>query len=216
VTVAELARYDLRFAAGPVWASRVAAETGLEIAPLLQATDPVGTAPGPADPRYAGLDTAFVGKTRTVFRPVVRDAVQAGLDLAVWGEGWEGLLPDGVHRGVFVANDELPGLYRSARVVLNDHWDDMARDGFVSNRLFDAAATGALVITDPVPGVEELFHGAVRTYGSAAELRDLVRLGETASRTERAERGARVGEEHAFVRRAEVLLDAVRRRRAAG
>ncbi|PZF67310.1 hypothetical protein DEJ33_05475 [Curtobacterium sp. MCPF17_047] len=216
VTADELARYDLRFAAGPVWAARVAADTGLDVAPLLQATDPTRFHPGPGAPEYAGLDTAFVGKTRQVFRPVVRDAVAAGLDLAVWGEGWEGLLPEGVHRGVFVANEALPSLYRSARVVLNDHWDDMARDGFVSNRLFDAAATGALVLTDPVPGVDELFHGAVRTYRDADELRGLVHQGETSSAAERAERGTRVGAEHSFVRRAEVLLEAVRRQRAGG
>ncbi|MDK8171630.1 glycosyltransferase [Curtobacterium citreum] len=211
VTPAELARYDLRFAAGPVWAERTAATTGLAVAPLLQATDPARFHPGPVDPEHAGLDVAFVGKTRAVFRPVVRDAVDAGLDLAVWGEGWEGLLPDGVHRGVFVPNDALPALYRSARVVLNDHWDDMARDGFVSNRLFDAAASGALVVTDAVPGVEELFHGAVRTYRSVDELRRTAQQGESTSAAERAERGARIGAEHSFAARAAVLLDAVRR-----
>lgn len=215
VTPAELARYDLRFAAGSVWAARVAAETGLSVEPLLQATDPARFHPGAADPAFPDLDTAFVGKTRRVFRPVVRDAVEAGVDLSVWGEGWEALLPDGVHRGVFVPNDQLPALYRSARVVLNDHWDDMARDGFVSNRLFDAAASGALVVTDPVAGVDELFHGAVRTYDSVATLGALVRAGESTTQQERTARGTRIGTEHAFARRAEVLLDAVRQERAA-
>lgn len=214
VTPAELARYDLRFAAGPVWASRVAGETGLPVVPLLQATDPDRFHPGAPDAAFGTLDTAFVGKTRRVFRPVVRDAVEAGVDLAVWGEGWEGLLPAGVHRGVFVANDELPALYRTARVVLNDHWDDMARDGFLSNRLFDAAASGALVVTDPVPGVEDLFHGAVRTYTTVEQLRQTVRAGESATLEERVERGTRIGNEHSFRKRAETLLDAVRRVRA--
>jgi hypothetical protein len=214
VTPAELARYDLRFAAGPVWASRASAETGLTVEPLLQATDPARFHPGPAASTYAGLDTAFVGKTRDVFRPVVRDALAAGAELSVWGEGWEDLLPAGVHRGVFVPNDELPALYRSARVVLNDHWDDMARDGFLSNRLFDAAASGALVVTDPVPGVAELFDGAVRPYADVDELRSLLRRTDAASEAERAERGARIGAEHSFVRRADRLLDAVRRQRA--
>ncbi|WP_420364970.1 glycosyltransferase [Curtobacterium sp. L3-7] len=220
LTPAELARYDLRFAAGPAWASRTTSSTGLPVAPLLQATDPARFHPGSQDPAYAGLDTAFVGKTRAVFRPVVRDAVAAGADLAVWGEGWEGLLPEGVHRGVFVPNDELPALYRSARVVLNDHWDDMARDGFLSNRLFDAAASGALVVTDPVPGVDELFHGAVRTYDSVEALRALVGVGfvgdgEAATAEQRRVRGERIGAEHSFARRAAVLLDAVRSARAA-
>ncbi|MCM3506259.1 glycosyltransferase [Curtobacterium sp. ODYSSEY 48 V2] len=216
VTPAELARYDLRFAAGPVWATRVAGETGLPVAPLLQATDPARFHPGAPDAAFGALDTAFVGKTRRVFRPVVRDAVEAGVDLAVWGEGWEGLLPEGVHRGVFVANDELPALYRTARVVLNDHWDDMARDGFLSNRLFDAAASGALVVTDPVPGVDDLFHGAVRTYTSVEQLRETVRAGESATLEERVARGERIGAEHSFRNRAETLLDAVRRVRAQG
>ncbi|WP_058729021.1 glycosyltransferase [Curtobacterium oceanosedimentum] len=216
VTPAELARYDLRFAAGPVWAERVGAETGLAIAPLLQATDPERFHPGAvAAGTPHDVDTLFVGKTRAVFRPVVRDAVAAGVDLAVWGEGWEGLLPDGVHRGVFVANEALPALYRRARVVLNDHWDDMARDGFVSNRLFDAAASGALVVTDPVPGVEALFRGAVRTYATVDDLRALVTAGEQLSDDDRAARGARIGAEHSFTARAEVLLDAVRRLRGA-
>lgn len=219
VRPAELARYELRFAAGPVWAARVSAETGLEVRPLLQATDParfhpdVTSAAVGAAAAHPDLGTVFVGKTRDVFRPVVRDALAAGLDLAVWGEGWEDLLPAGVHRGVFVPNDELPALYRDARVVLNDHWHDMARDGFVSNRLFDAAATGALVVTDPVPGVDELFHGAVRTYDSVETLRAVVAEGERLTAEERRERGRRIGEEHAFRARAEVLLDAVRRQR---
>jgi spore maturation protein CgeB len=100
--------------------------------------------------------------------------------------------------------------------VLNDHWADMARNGFVSNRLFDAAASGALVVSDRVPGVEDLFAGAVRTYDSVEELRDLVRAGDRLPVAERAARGARIGTTHAFLRRAEVLLDAVRRLRAAG
>ncbi|PZE95781.1 glycosyltransferase [Curtobacterium sp. MCBD17_008] len=213
VTPAELARYDLRFAAGPVWAERTEAATGLPVAPLLQATDPARFHPGAAEDAYAGLDTVFVGKTRQVFRPVVSDALQAGADLAVWGEGWAGLVPEGVHRGTFVPNEDLPALYRSARVVLNDHWDDMARDGFLSNRLFDAAASGALVVTDPVPGVEELFGGAVLPYRGVAELRTLLGRRDTASDDERAERGARIGTEHSFRRRAETLVDAVRQYR---
>jgi hypothetical protein len=213
VSPAELARYDLRFAAGPVWAERTQAATGLSVAPLLQATDPARFHPGAPDDAHAGLDTVFVGKTRAVFRPVVSDALQAGADLAVWGEGWADLVPDGVQRGTFMPNDELPALYRSARVVLNDHWDDMARDGFLSNRLFDAAASGALVVTDPVPGVEELFGGAVLPYRDVAELRTLLRRGDAVSDVERAERGTRIGTEHSFRRRAETLLGAVRQHR---
>ena len=50
-----------------------------------------------------------------------------------------------------------PSVYSSAGVVLNDHWGTMRPWGFVSNRLFDVLACGTPVISDPMPGIEELF-----------------------------------------------------------
>ena len=44
-----------------------------------------------------------------------------------------------------MANEEVGALYASAGVVLNDHHDDMRRDRFLSNRLFDAAACAARI-----------------------------------------------------------------------
>ena len=42
-------------------------------------------------------------------------------------------------------------------MVLNDHWEDMRAEGFLSNRLFDAVASGARVVTDG-PFVETAEH----------------------------------------------------------
>ena len=67
-----------------------------------------------------------------------------------------------------VPNAELAPLYASAGVVLNDHWPDMRRAGFVSNRVFDAVACGARVVTDDLAGIEELFPGSVRRFDSRA------------------------------------------------
>ncbi len=210
VTDAELGRFDQRYAAGPAWAARVTGRTGLEVRPLYQATDPTRFSPD-ATPDRPEVDALFVGKTRGVVRPVVHDALDAGLELGVWGEGWEGLVPSTVFRGVFVPNDQLAARYRGARVVLNDHWGDMAREGFLSNRLFDAAASGAFVISDAVPGLQELFGDAVRPYGDPAELAALAASDQSAYDVEqRVARGHRVGAEHSFDRRAAVLLDDVR------
>ncbi|MDQ3726421.1 MAG: glycosyltransferase, partial [Actinomycetota bacterium] len=60
----------------------------------------------------------------------------------------------------------------SAKVVLCDHWDDMREHGFVSNRIYDALACGATVISDAVPGLER-FEG-VLTYETPEELARLV------------------------------------------
>jgi hypothetical protein len=203
----ELAGYDLRFAAGPHWARRTTTRTGLLVVPLLQATDPARFRPGPVDAALAS-DVLFVGKTREVFRPVVRDALAAGLDLSVWGEGWDRFIPSAHVRGSFLDNEALPAAYRSARIVLNDHWGDMAREGFISNRVFDAVASGALVVSDEVDGLAEVFGPSVRTYRSVGDLRRVTRP-QDGDEAGRAEAAAAVARDHSFERRASDLLDAV-------
>jgi len=92
---------------------------------------------------------------------------------AVWGDGWESVLPASWYRGRFVANENLNALYAGAAVVLNDHHDDMAREGFLNPRILDATAAGALVVTDPVLGMNEL--AAFPVYSNARELGEHIR-----------------------------------------
>ena len=63
-----------------------------------------------------------------------------------------------------VANTELARYYSAADIVLNDHWNDMRFEGFISNRLYDALACGAFVISDEIDGIAAEFDGAVPTY----------------------------------------------------
>jgi spore maturation protein CgeB len=146
----------------------------------------------------------FVGSTRGQVRPIVRDAVEAGIPLSVYGVGWDGLLPEGSLRGDFMPNEQLPGAYASAGAVLNDHWPEMAAEGFLSNRLFDAVAAGANVISDDAVGLSEVFGESVRTYRTPA---DLVELLSSAPKAEARRRAAeRIAAEHSFDARARVLV----------
>ena len=99
--------------------------------------------------------------------------MEADLPVAVYGGGWEGRLPDGVLAGAYLPNTELGAAYGAAGVVLNDHWDDMRDEGFLSNRLFDAVASGARVVTDDVAGLRRVFGPEVQV---ARSREDLVRL----------------------------------------
>jgi spore maturation protein CgeB len=93
--------------------------------------------------------------------------------------------------------------------VLNDHWADMAEHGFLSNRLYDASASGAFVISDHAPGIEDEFDGGVVTYRDGAELRALVEryLDDPAARAEHARRArAAVLAAHTFEHRVDEIL----------
>jgi len=129
----------------------------------------------------------------------------------VFGDGWEAFI-DSAHVGAdHLANDLVPSAYRGARIVLNDHWADMARLGFYSNRLFDAVASGARVVSDPVEGLEDVLGPSVRTYRTHDELRSLLDPASTAWPDDDTivANAARVANEHSFAARAKVLLDDV-------
>jgi len=152
----EFEGYDVVCAASTRWSADMAARTGRRVTPLLQATSfrtpEAGSAGESSTP-----EVVFVGSTDARrHRALVWHAVEAGVPLAVYGRGWEEL-PDGVWRGDYVDNHRLPEIYRRHGIVLADHWPDMARHGFIANRVFDAVASGARVVCDDVVGVHEVF-----------------------------------------------------------
>jgi len=215
VTVDELnAGWDQVYAAGPEWAAAQSSRAGVAITPLLQATNAHRFRPEAAGDSGSGV--LFVGRTRGERRPVVLDAARVVDDLQVYGDdGWERYLEDSQIAGSTLSNSALPRAYSRARVVLNDHWDDMRRGGFLSNRLFDAAAAGARIVSDTVPGLRDVFGDQVRTYSTADELRGLLAVDSTAWPTaeELAVSAARVAREHSFEARARALLDDALQRR---
>ncbi len=208
----EPAAFDATFAASNSWARAARGEFGVPITPLLQATNPRRFNPEAAAPD-SGWDVLFVGSTRGEFRPVVRDSLAAGVNLSVFGVGWSGLIPEEVICGEFLPNPELPAAYASAGVVLNDHWSDMAAEGFLSNRLFDAVASGARVLSDEATGLSEVFGDAVVTFANADELAGILHSDRDQAFPDRAQRifaAKRVARDHSFDARAEVLVKRAR------
>lgn len=207
VTRGEAARYDRVFAASLSWSEQYSERWQIPIEPLLQCTDP-GRFGWSAGQRNG--DILFVGNSRHVPRAVVLESVRAGVPVKVYGGDWEQFLPAEAISGLRVDNAQLGAMYGAASIVLNDHWADMQREGFVSNRLFDAVAAGGRVVSDFVPGVDELFGGAVRTYSSVSELGPML-LGDHDALfpADDALRGIseRIRTEHSFAARARLLLD---------
>ena len=205
-----LDRYDLAFVASAEFARALEGVTATPVRPLHQATDPERFHP---EPGGAKLDLLFVGNSRKVRRRIIDDLTPTPHRLAIIGRDWTPDLVDPRHvAGEHVPNRDLHRYYSSAAIVLNDHWDGMRTHGFLSNRLYDALACGACVVSDDVEGIEAEFDGAVTTYSDAADLRERIEglLRDPVRRRELGERGRRVvRERHTFERRMDEMLDPV-------
>jgi spore maturation protein CgeB len=203
-------RYDLVFVASDSFASWIEEQVRVPVKPLHQATDPARFRAEPTGPHHELL---FVGNSRRVRRHILEDVLPTEHELAVYGTGWTPDLLDPQYlAGELVPNDQLGAYYASAAIVLSDHWPDMQAEGFMSNRLYDAAAAGAFVISDEVDGLESEFDGGIVAYHDADHLRMLIDhyLDHPDERRSLAERARRaVLERHTFDKRVRELVDAV-------
>jgi spore maturation protein CgeB len=211
VTTAECDEADLVLVASPRFAATLRARTSTPVEVLLQATDhyrfrPLHRLARRSETRH---DVLVVAKTRDVPRPIVLDAIAAGLRPAIYGTGWESFVEPSLVVARHVPNNELPVLYSSAGVVLNDHWSSMRDNGFVSNRILDVLACEVPVVSDRLPEIVELFGDAVPTYADPDELGVIVEA--SLRDPDEARRRAAKGREivvagHTFDRRTRELL----------
>lgn len=211
ITFSALDGFDLVYAASTPWADRATARFGRPIAPLLQCTDVHRFHPSDLERTD---DIVFVGTARGIYRPSIVEPVRAGIDVRVFGPDWRGWIPASAIAGTGVRNEDLPPLYESAAVVLNDHWPSMQRAGFIANRPYDVVAAGGRVISDDVEGIDETFGGAVLTYRDTDELLSLLAsdLDTAFPAPDRlAEISQTIRERDSFDARARTLLDDVLR-----
>jgi hypothetical protein len=206
----EVKAFDSVFAASNSWSEQASTRFGLEVHPLLQATNPEKFNPTVTEPD-TGEEILFLGNTRNKFRQIIRDSIDVGISPAIYGKDWDRFVSKELIKGSFVPNEDVAGMYRAAGVVLNDHWPDMAKHGFFSNRLFDAAASGARVVSDDVAGIEEVFGESVAVYRSPTELANLCSRANRdswGSQDEIAKRAIQIGIENSFDQRANALVQA--------
>jgi GT2 family glycosyltransferase len=207
----ELDGFDLVFAASHRWSALMSARLGRTVTPLLQATECDPGTPSPGAFAARRPEALFVGSTHEERdRRLVFQAVEAGIPLEVHGRGWEEL-PPGVWQSDYVPNHELGELYRRHNVVLADHWPDMARQGFIANRVFDALAAGAYVISDEVVDMRDVLPPQVAVCPNADEIRHaFARFSQPVSDTGEALRAAEsFAQTHSFDARAATLAAAV-------
>jgi len=177
ITLSEYELYDHVFIASEKYARKLI-ESGLlkvNVSTLLQCTDPEIFNPN-IIPNNNPHKYLFVGNSRGVLRDVVRLSIKNDVPLAVYGAGWENILPQNMCKDKYIPNENLGPFYKGAKVVFNDHWKDMRDNGFISNRIFDVIASGGVMITDYVEGMEKIFESNLMTYTNDEEFTKIIEL----------------------------------------
>ena len=212
LTKNELKKYEMVFAASEIWADEKTKKWKVHIKPLLQATNPRKF--NTKESNAAVYDRIlFVGNTRGVLRKSVKTISQSSREFLIIGKGWEKFIPKKNILQEFIKNSELSSEYRKSKFVLSDHWSDMAKNGFIANRIFDAAASGARVISDYVPGSKKIFGSSLLEFQTQKELSKLIDKdleSKFGKQSELDENAKMIQDQHSFDKRAEVLLSSVR------
>lgn len=190
----DLQNYDLIAVASPSYAKELK-ENGINAIFTPQFTSPEKFYP--AYNEMLKTDILFVG-SNWHDRTSLRYAIESGFDVAVYGYNWGGVVPDKMYKGQYVPNDKLNEYYASAKIVLNDHRPDMKQFGFVNNRIYDATAAGALVISDYMPEIKAAYGDTVPMYKTKDELQALLTyyLTHETERQEKAEKARAITLQH--------------------
>ncbi len=211
----ELNQFDHLFVASDLYVQQLNARPMVKgpVSALHQCVDPETFPPRPVnyknqDPRCLLIGNNHFFKPNRYLRPVIADALQAGVPLRVIGKQWDALEGADFLEDKTIPNYQIHEYYRRHQIVLNDHLPSMRELGFINNRIFDVFSTGGFVITDPVPGLQDLLGDAVVTYRTPRELRHLVHtyqrdVGERQRRTQAVQKI--ILNRHTFDHRAETI-----------
>lgn len=134
-------------------------------------------------------EVLFVGNYH-FYREAAVTALKNKLPITIYGNFW----PDGVAKSGYIDNRELHKYYSSAKIVLNDMLPAMKHAGFISNRIFDATASGALVVSEYMPEIEEVYGDSVVTFKTPKEMVDKIKyyLAHDEERKEKAAKARRI------------------------
>jgi spore maturation protein CgeB len=208
VLTSEFDNFDQIFVASKPHADVLAQLTDIPVDVLLQCTDTT-LFKFNEDLETASRPTLFVGNSRGIFRPALRWSIEMEAPVDIYGSGWGQFVTDDRLKGTYIPNQVLPSYYQTSQNVLCDHWDDMKRLGYLSNRAFDVLAVGGWLTVDEVEGIEDILDGGYSVFRNKEELAALLQSDIPVDIEDRRKRAVWVAENHSFDARAKTLADII-------
>lgn len=172
VTAEELALYDLVMTTSEIHQKMLQQITDIPVAfvPMLTDTDSFYPSDTPAQPKY---NCVFIGNIiqRKYPRDCIRWCNDNGIEVDVWGEGWDKFYANSmfVHLHGRIDYKDLPELYRNARFSLNDHFADMLESEMMNNRFPEVLLCGTPMICDWAESFERNYGDMVLFYRNEEE-----------------------------------------------
>ncbi len=115
---------------------------------------------------------SYFGAPRKIMKSLRPEKIKG--KTKVFGHGWDAA---GFFSSVLagsVSYNQMPSVYASSKVLVDDANHVTNRWGSVNSRVFDAIAGGALPITNGSIGVSELFGDLCPSYQTSFELTDMI------------------------------------------
>jgi spore maturation protein CgeB len=92
----------------------------------------------------------------------------------LYGKNWDKISKFKKYYQGFINYSELPEVYASTKIVIDDANRATKKYGSVNSRVFDALACGTLVITNGIKGSKETFNGKLPVFSSKEELNNII------------------------------------------
>lgn len=172
ITAEELALYDLVMTTSETHQKMLQQMTDIPVAfvPMLTDTDSFYPSDTPAQPKY---NCVFIGNIiqRKYPRDCIRWCNDNGIEVDVWGEGWDKFYANSmfVHLHGRIDYKDLSELYRNARFSLNDHFADMLESEMMNNRFPEVLLSGIPMVCDWAESFERNYGDMVLFYRNEEE-----------------------------------------------
>ena len=92
----------------------------------------------------------------------------------LFGKNWDKIDKFKKYYQGFINYFNLPKVYASTKIVIDDANSATKKYGAVNSRVFDTLACGALIITNGERGAKETFKGKLPVFKSKKELNNLI------------------------------------------
>ncbi|MBP2046660.1 glycosyltransferase family protein [Methanobacterium aggregans] len=171
-----LYEYDIIFASSQIACNYIKEKTDRDaiLLPIATNASRFNNNVQPMEEYYS--DYCFTGSYWYYPRDVIKMLNPKSIDYTfrLYGKNWEKVEKLQEYYQGFIEYFQLPELYASTKLVIDDANIATKNYGSVNSRVFDALASGALVITNGEIGAQETFGGLLPSYHSKKELHNLI------------------------------------------